>query len=129
MTNASSKTWNIGLWIAQGLLGSMFLMAGIMKSTQPIEALTPNLPWVSGSNILLVRFIGISELAAALGLILPWLLKIQPKLTVYAALGLVLVMVLASGFHAIRGEYQAIGFNVVLGGLAGLIAYGRSFKS
>tara|TARA_R110002050_G_scaffold281956_2_gene429676 strand:+ start:50674 stop:51084 length:411 start_codon:yes stop_codon:yes gene_type:complete len=130
MTNQkSNKAINIALWIAQGLLAVMFIMAGIMKATQPIEALAESLPWVTSTPLGLVRFIGISELLGGLGLLIPSIFRFKTFLTVWAALGLALVMVLAAGFHASRGEFPNIGMNVVLIGIALFIAWGRSKKA
>jgi hypothetical protein len=50
-------------------------------------------------------------------------------LTPIAALGLVVIMVLAAGFHIMRGEVQAVPINAVLGGLAALVAWGRLRKA
>ncbi|WP_020535657.1 DoxX family protein [Lewinella cohaerens] len=124
----NSKAINIALWVAQALLGAMFLMAGTMKASQPVEALAESLPWVTSMPLGLVRFIGISELLGGLGLLLPSLLRIKPFLTVWAAIGLVAVMLLAALFHASRGEFSAIGMNVVLMALSAFIAWGRSKK-
>tara|TARA_R110000737_G_C14549969_1_gene480472 strand:- start:705 stop:1115 length:411 start_codon:yes stop_codon:yes gene_type:complete len=130
MTNQkSNKAINIALWIAQGLLAVMFIMAGIMKATQPIEALAESLPWVTSTSLGLVRFIGISELLGGLGLLIPSIFRFKPFLTVWAALGLALIMVLAAGFHASRGEFPNIGMNVVLIGIALFIVWGRSKKA
>lgn len=124
-----AKGWTIGLWAVQVLLGLMFAMAGVMKSTAPIEQLAANMPWVAQVSPLFVRFIGVSELAGALGLILPAATRILPFLTPLAGAGLALIMVLAAGFHAMHGEYGVIGMNVVLGGLAALVAWGRLAKA
>ncbi|MFK7906266.1 MAG: DoxX family protein [Chitinophagales bacterium] len=130
MTNqTNNKAINIALWVAQVLLGAMFLMAGAMKASQPVEALAASLPWVTSSPIELVRFIGISELLGGLGLLLPSILRIKPFLTVWAAYGLALVMLLAALFHGSRGEFSAIGVNVVLIAIFGFIAWGRSKKA
>jgi len=130
MTNQkSNKAINIALWIAQGLLAVMFIMAGIMKATQPIEALVESLPWVTSTPLGLVRFIGISELLGGLGLLIPSIFRFKPFLTVWAALGLALIMVLAAGFHASRGEFPNIGMNVVLIGIALFIVWGRNKKA
>ncbi|GER59598.1 hypothetical protein ULMA_17060 [Patiriisocius marinus] len=130
MTNQKrNKAINIVLWIAQGLLAVMFIMAGIMKATQPVEALAESLPWVTSTPLGLVRFIGISELLGGLGLLIPSIFRFKPILTVWAALGLALIMVLAAGFHATRGEFPNIGMNVVLIGIALFIVWGRSKKA
>ena len=87
---------NTILWIFQGLLAAMFTMAGITKSTQPKEKLEKQFPWVKDFSLNTVRFIGLSELLGAIGLIVPWLTGILPVLTPVAALGLCLIMVLAA---------------------------------
>ncbi|WP_339923758.1 DoxX family protein [uncultured Cyclobacterium sp.] len=125
----NNKAIHISLWIAQALLAVMFIMAGFMKTTQPIEVLAESLPWVTSTSEGLVRFIGISELLGGIGLILPALLRIKPFLTVWAALGLAVVMVLASIFHASRGEFSGIGLNLILMAIALFIAWGRTKKA
>lgn len=123
-----SKTWHVSLWVVQILLAGMFLMVGYMKALTPIAELSKTVP-MAGEMPVLIRFIGVSELAAGLGLLLPAALRVAPRLTVAAAAGLALVMVLAVGFHMARGEYSAIGTNVVLGSLAGVVAWGRVRKA
>ena len=129
MSTQSSKGMHIGLWVAQGLMAAMFLMAGFMKLAQPIPELAASLPWVEEFPELLVRFIGLSEVLGAIGLILPAALRIQPKLTPYAATGLAVVMVLALVFHLSRGEFEAAPMNVILFGILAFIAWGRSKKA
>lgn len=124
-----SKAIHITLWIAQGLLAVMFIMAGVMKASQPIEVLTESLPWVASTPLGLVRFIGISELLGGLGLLLPSLLRIKPFLTAWAAIGLALVMVFATVFHISRGETSVIGMNFILLAIAVFIAWGRMKKA
>lgn len=120
-----STILNIMLWVAQVLLAGMFIMAGMMKTFQPIEEIGASLPWVLNTPEVLIRFIGLSELLGGLGLLLPAILRIKPQLTGYAALGLAVVMVLALIFHAVRGEYAATGINVVIVLIAGFVAWGR----
>lgn len=126
--SAPSKILNIALWAAQLLLAIAFGMAGFLKSTQPIDALAPQMEWVAAVPVWLVRLIGVSELAGAAGLVLPALTRIKPALTPLAAAGLVAVMVLASLFHVTRGELGALPVNAVLGGIAAFIAWGRHSK-
>ncbi|MNT38241.1 hypothetical protein D3C72_1744270 [compost metagenome] len=125
---APSKGWTIGLWTVQVLVALMFGMAGFMKSTQPIEALAANMPWVA-SMPALVRFIGIAELLGAIGMILPAATRILPLLTPAAGGGLATIMVLAAIFHLTRGEFSGIVANVVLGLLAAFVAWGRLKKA
>ena len=118
---------NIALWVVQVLLAAAFGAAGFSKLTMPIAELVEMVgPWATDVPALLVRFIGLSELLGAIGLILPALTRIQPRLTTLAAVGLGLVMILAAIFHATRGEFSGIAPNVVLLALTGFVAYGRA---
>lgn len=127
--NNSSKAMHLSLWVAQVLLAAMFLMAGFMKVSTPIEKLATMLPWATTVPVELVRFIGLSELFGGLGLLLPSLLRIKPTLTVWAALGLATIMLLAIPFHISRGETTVIGMNAVLMLIAIFIAWGRWKKA
>ena len=55
----------------------------------------------------------------------PAVLRILPALTGWARVGLLAVMVLAAGEHALAGEFGAIVVNVVLGAMAAFVAWGR----
>lgn len=89
----------------------------------------PGLPammsWMYELSPTLHTISGIAEILGGLGLILPSVTKIQPRLTPLAGAGLVLVMIGALTWHLQRGEPQNMGFNVVLALLAGFVAYGR----
>jgi putative oxidoreductase len=122
-----SKGLNIALWIVQILLAALFIMAGIMKVTTPIDELGAKMDWVKKMPGL-VRFIGVAELLGAIGIILPSLIRILPKLTVYAAIGLALIMILATGYHIARGEAQHTPMTLLFTILALFVAWGRSKK-
>jgi uncharacterized membrane protein YphA (DoxX/SURF4 family) len=122
----SRRALHATLWVVQILLAVAFAMSGLMKLTQPMSDLATQMGWVASVPAALVRFIGAAELAGALGLVLPALTRIQPRLTVLAALGLVVVMLLASAVHASRGELGMLPVNLVLGALAAFVAWGRS---
>ena len=116
---------NIALWIVQGLLAAAFLMAGLMKASQPKEKLAENMAWVNDFSASQVRAIGIVEILGAIGLILPAATGILPILTPLAAVGLVVTMLGAASTHLRRGESQMIAVNFVLLLLAAFVAYGR----
>jgi putative oxidoreductase len=116
---------NASLWITQLVLAGMFGMAGVMKSSLPLAELAKTLAWTADVPGPLVRFIGAAELAGALGLLLPALLRARPVLTPLAAIGLAVVMVLAAGFHVMRGEFALLGMPIALGTLAAFLAWGR----
>lgn len=115
------------LWIVQILLAVAFFMAGMMKATQPIAKLEQMMPWVNSINPRSrVRIIGILEILAAVGLVLPALTGILPILTPLAALGLILTMIGAMLLHIQRKDPPAmLLINLVLLLLAAFIAYGR----
>jgi uncharacterized membrane protein YphA (DoxX/SURF4 family) len=113
---------NIALWIAQGVLCVLFLFAGGMK----VFAYSKYKASVGQQMDLsrgLVTFIGISELAGGLGVILPTASGIAPMLTTLAAVGLGVIMLLATGFHLKRKE--PVYMTVVLLILSGFVAVGR----
>lgn len=116
---------SIALWVVQGLLALLFLYAGISKTFLPLPTVKRLFPWVNHVSSGLTRFIGLSELFAALGLMLPAVTGILPWLTIAAAIGLVLLMLSAAFFHARRREFSGIGLNVVLLGLSLFIVIGR----
>jgi uncharacterized membrane protein YphA (DoxX/SURF4 family) len=116
---------NVFLWVLQIVLAALFAMAGIMKATQPKEKLAANLPWVEDFSAGTVRFIGVVELLAAIGLILPAATGIAPMLTPLAATGLAVVMLLAANTHRRRHEPPAIAVNAVLFVAAVVVAWGR----
>ena len=120
---------NIVLWIIQGLLALGFLLAGSMKTFQPIENLKKNMSWVATTPPAFVRFVGIAEILGAIGLILPALTHIQPWLTIAAAIGLVIAMIGATILHISRKEYAGLAAPIVLLLLAAFVVLGRGMWS
>ncbi|MES1243850.1 MAG: DoxX family protein [Acidobacteriota bacterium] len=113
---------NIALWVVQVLLALLFLWAGGMKLVLPLEKLAGpvHLPG------LFVRFIGVAEGLGGLGLLLPGLLRIRPILTVWAAAGLVIIMIGAVAITVQGGGGAGMALIPgVTGLLAAFVAYGR----
>src|SRR4249920_1511468 len=111
------------LWIVQGLLAVIFLFAGGSKFAMTVEAMqaqmkTPLPGWF-------LRFIGVCEVLGAIGLILPGLLHIKPGLTPLAAAGLVIIMIGATVVTVMSGMVATALFPLVVGFLAGFVAYAR----
>jgi uncharacterized membrane protein YphA (DoxX/SURF4 family) len=109
------------LWVVKGLLAALFLFAGVMKFVMPIEEMTKEIQlpgWF-------LRFIGVSEICGAVGLILPSLLKIRPGLTPLAAAGLVVIMIGATIVSLMIGSVATAVMPLVVGLLAAFVAYGR----
>lgn len=131
MSNSQNKsrTINIALWVLQILIGSLFILPGIMKLMQPIAELSKMLPWTGQVDTWIVRSLGLIDVLGGVGLILPALLRYKPYLTIWAAYGSILLMLSAIIFHFSRGETEAIGFNMILIPLLAFIAWGRTKKS
>jgi hypothetical protein len=123
------RALHLTLWLVQLLLAAAFLLVGWSHAAAPIEVAIMRAPWVASLPVPLVRFIGVVELAGALGLLLPAATRILPRLTPLAAAGLATMMALAVPFHLVRGETGAIVLNLVLGLLAAFVAGGRSRRA
>lgn len=130
-TGRPGKAITVSLWTAQVLLAILFGMAGVMKTFMPVPELVANgINYASDLPLWLLRFIGVVELSGAVGVLLPALTRIQPRLTPLAALGFVAIQVLAIGFHATRGELaMALPLNAILLGLSLFVLWGRGSKA
>ncbi|WP_161915578.1 DoxX family protein [Methylosinus sp. C49] len=133
MTEAGAATsavrpslgWRATLWIAQILLSLLYGAAGAMKSIATPEALaTMGVAYATDIPFWLLRFIGYSELAGAVGIVLPALIGVEPGLTPLAAAGFSIIQVLAIGFHIMRGETNALSMNLPLLGLSLFVLWG-----
>ena len=112
---------NYALWIIQVLLALLFLFAGGVKLVMPIEEMTKQIALPG----LFLRFIAVAEICGALGLILPGLLHIKPRLTPLAAGGLVIIMIGATVTTLMTmGVVMSI-LPLVTGLLAAFVAYHR----
>jgi hypothetical protein len=117
---------NATLWILQVLLALAFSVAGLLKLVRPRDQLIETLgEWLRDFPPTLVKPLGAVELAAAVGLVLPPATGIIPILAGFAGAGLVLIMVGAVVVHVRRREVSSVMVNVVLGVLAGTVAWGR----
>lgn len=101
-SKVKSNKLSITLWILQLLLAALFLWHGWLLVTPPAELVD-----IINANIgyQFSKFIGIAEILAAVGLILPGLMRMMPSLTVLSAAGLAIVMISATVYHFFRGEF------------------------
>jgi hypothetical protein len=120
---------DIALWIAQILLALACVGFGFVHALRREQgAARPRSVWMLAVPKPLLTTIGVLELLAAIGLVLPGLLKIAPWLTALAAWLFALLMIFAIAFHARRpGEGQNVALNVILLAIALFIAIGRTF--
>jgi hypothetical protein len=113
----------VAYWVVAGLLALFYLYAGGKKVAQSKETLAPMMAWVDTIPMPVVRVIGIVEILGAAGLVLPPLTGIAPALAIVAAAGFLLLQVLATGLHLVRGEAKVIGLNVALIALAAVATW------
>ena len=120
---------NLTLWIVAGLLAVVYLLSGIGKLIVPKEKLAafPGGEWIEDFSAGSVKAIGVLEVLAAVGLILPAALDIAPVLVPLAALGLVLIMVGAVITRLRRHEPKPMVADLAYLALAAFVAWGRSF--
>lgn len=117
---------NTVIWILQIFLAITFGYSGIMKSTQRRERLVSiGQTGVEHLSYPLIRFIGISEILGAIGIIVPWAVKILPILTPIIAVCFAAIMVLAAPIHYKRKEMKSVGINVSFFIFSALVAYIR----
>lgn len=113
---------NILLWVIQGVLALVFLVAGVLKLVRTKEQLRPMMGWVESMPTPLLRVLGAVEVIGAAGVILPALLHIAVILTPLAAAGLLLIMVGAVATHLRLREPGRASMPVILGILAAVVA-------
>lgn len=118
---------NIVIWILSSLLSVLFLAAGTTKLAQSKEKLaaSPNMAWAEDFSPGVLKTIGVLEVLAAVGLILPGALDVAPTLVPLAAIGLGLLMIGATATHARRGETSNLLVNLVLLAVVAVVAWGR----
>ncbi|MFE9868737.1 DoxX family protein [Streptomyces sp. NPDC005506] len=118
---------NLALWIAAGLLAAVALTGGISKTFVPKEKLAAvhGGGWTDDAGVGFVKTLGLFELLAVLGLILPVVVDIAPVLVPVTAVCWVLLMVGAMVTHGRRGESKFVVLNLVYLALAAFIAWGR----
>ncbi len=113
---------DVTLWGAQVFLALFFLGAGAPKLIgRGLER------WTGFSDLprALVIVIGLSEVLGAAGLVLPLATGILPWLTPLAAVGLAVVVLMASGFHLRADERLPALETALWASLAAVVAVGR----
>ncbi|WP_176611369.1 DoxX family protein [Actinomadura sp. WMMB 499] len=110
------------VWVAQGFLALFFFAAGVPKIVgRGIDR------WVGFDQVprIMTIVIGVSEVAAAVALIVPGLIDRLEWTTPLAAVGIAVISLMASGFHLRAREWLAALETVLWASLAGTIAIAR----
>src|SRR5688572_33444213 len=110
------------LWVLQLLLALAFLAHGWLFLAPPADVaaqMNASLPrWFQ-------LFLGVAEIAAAVGLVLPGATGVLPWLVGWAAGGIMIVMVSATAYHLVRGEITSAAITLLLLVMATYVAYRR----
>jgi N-acyl homoserine lactone hydrolase len=112
------------LWVLQWLLGVSLVGAGVLKLALPTGQAVDMFPW-SADVPLLYTVTSVLDVLGGLGVILPALTRTLPRLTVVAALGVLLLMLCSVAFYLLRGEASEIAPNLGLAVIAAAVAWGR----
>jgi len=118
------RALNVALWVLQWGLGLSLVAAGSLKLALPWEQAVQMFPWAADVPVLFT-VTSILDVLGGLGVVLPSVLKILPRVTVVAAIGVVLLMASAVVFYLLRGESGEVIPNIALAVIAAVIAWGR----
>jgi len=113
---------NVVLWILQVLLAGVFLAHGGFMVAPPAD-MVAMINAQLGPEFRI--FLGVAEILAAAGLILPGVTRILPWLTAWASAGLMIVMGSAFVLHVFRGETSSAITVAILFVLVTLVTYMR----
>lgn len=113
---------NITLWILQVVLAAIFAAHGWMLVSPPPELLAiMNEQLGVGFRL----FLGVAEIAGAIGMVLPAATRIMPWLTPLSSACLAFVVASATVLHLVRAEFSSALITAVLFLVAGFVAYAR----
>ncbi|MGH8428532.1 MAG: DoxX family protein [Gammaproteobacteria bacterium] len=119
-----------GLWLAQALLAGVYLPTGIAALFLPAAQVLAIAPWAGHLPEQVLMFICAADLAAGLGVLLPSLTRIAPKLAVLAAVCSAALQGIAIFFHALFGVLPTpLPVNLAVIALSVFVAWGRSGKA
>jgi len=118
---------DVALWIAAGVLGAVALMGGVTKTFLPLAKLSAHEggQWTAHASPAFVRTLGVLELLAAVGLILPAVLDVAPVMVPVTAACWIALMVGAALTHL---RFRQVGLAVLCLGylaVATFVAWGR----
>ncbi|MDQ3789700.1 MAG: DoxX family protein [Actinomycetota bacterium] len=118
---------NLALWIVTGLLAAVALLGGMTKSFLPKEKLAAahGGEWTANVSTGFVRTLGVLELLAAVGLIVPAVVDVAPVMVPVTAVCWILLMIGAMITHGRLGQYKLVLLNVAYLAMAAFIAWGR----
>ncbi|HEY9409990.1 MAG TPA: DoxX family protein [Jiangellaceae bacterium] len=115
------------LWIAAGLLALVAVVSGFTKTLIPKEKLQQHegAAWTRTVSPTFVKTLGLIELLAAIGLIVPPIVDVAPVMVPVTAVCWIVLMIGAMIAHGRLGQFKLVMVNLVYVALAVFIAVGR----
>lgn len=102
MTSTLSRRWTIALWVARVLVAIPFFIAAWLEGMSSSATLAEmELVWIPGAPLWLVRVVAAIEGLAALGLLLPGLLRLPMEIVTASALVLLVIQIAALGLDLV----------------------------
>lgn len=114
---------NTALWIVQGFVAIVVMLAGVTKLSLPRENLAKKMHWAAAWPRGRIKLLGLAEIAGAVGLVVPAATGIAPLLTPIAAVCVGVLMAGAVRTH--RQLRESFAPAAVIGALCIFIAAGR----
>jgi uncharacterized membrane protein YphA (DoxX/SURF4 family) len=113
---------NVILWVLQVLLAALFIWHGSLFLAPP-----PELVEIMEREFALWfrLFLGTAEVLAGIGLTLPGIIRVQPRMISVTAACCMFVMVSATVHHSMRGETSSAVTTSILLLILGFVAYMR----
>jgi uncharacterized membrane protein YphA (DoxX/SURF4 family) len=119
------RNQKLSFWVAQTILAGVFFLQGLMKLIIPVEDLAQTQFWINVAPELFVKLIGLIEVLAGIGLIVPAMLQYRPEWSMRAGFGVLLLLLLAGVFHIISQEWNNLPTIVVLAAIDVYFLWGR----
>jgi hypothetical protein len=114
-TVTQSRAWSIALWVIRVLVALPFFIAAWLEGMSSPETLAAlDLVWIPDAPLWLVRLVAGIEGLAALGLILPGIVRLPPATVTVAALVLLVIQIAALGLDLAAGSLSDLPVKAVV---------------
>ncbi|MCU0829862.1 MAG: DoxX family protein [Tabrizicola sp.] len=125
-TVTQSRAWSIALWVIRVLVAIPFFLAAWLEGMSSPETLAAlDLVWIPDAPLWLVRLVAGIEGLAALGLILPGLVRLPPATVTVAALVLLVIQIAALGLDLAAGSLSDLPVKAVILALTLIILWAQ----
>jgi DoxX-like family len=125
----ASTGLSVSLWVIQSLLCLLFAGTGLWKLVTPVPQLAAQFPWMGQVPVTFMRATGLIDLLGGIGVLLPAITRVKPRLTALAAFGCAVLQACAIVFHVARGEAANTPFSFLLLALSLFVFWGRHSKA